>query len=119
MKKVLVVEDSQYVAKALKLILENEKLEVETTSEGKKVVDIVKEKGISLILLDLMMPEFSGLDVFKMLKADKETEKIPIIILTARGDAREWDPELKECDLFITKPYENQVLVQEVKKLLA
>lgn len=114
MKKVLVVEDSQYGAKALKLIFENEKLEVETTSDCKKVIDIVKEKGVSLVLLDLMMPDFSGLDVFKVLKADKETKNVPIIILTARGDAREWDSELKECDMFITKPYENHLLVEEV-----
>ncbi|MBN1502334.1 response regulator [Candidatus Woesearchaeota archaeon] len=118
MKKVLVVEDSIYITRAIKIILEKEGISVLSTSDGSKVVEIVRNKGIDLVILDLMMPGVSGKDVFKMLKADQDTKNVPVLILSARIDYYLNDEELKTCDKFMTKPFDNKELVQEVKKLI-
>jgi len=116
--KVLIVEDSMLVASAIRIVLKNEGIESSITSEGRKVVDMVKSEGINLIILDLMMPDFSGVDVFKELKKDKSTKDTKILILTAKADAMRWYPELKGCDLFMVKPFDNNELASNVKKLL-
>ena len=118
MKKVLIVEDSVFIVKAIKLLLEKNGLEVLSTADGNQAVNIVKEKAVDLVILDLMMPNVSGADVFKMLKQDEATKKTKIMILTAKTDALRWHPELSACDKFRPKPFDNSELVAEVKKLL-
>jgi DNA-binding response OmpR family regulator len=115
---VLIVEDSMLVASAVKIILKKEGIESMITDEGRKVIDIVKKEGIKLIVLDLMMPGFSGVDVFKELKKDKTLKDVKIMILTAKTDALKWYPELKAADKFMNKPFDNDELAREVKKLL-
>ena len=117
--KVLVVEDSIVIAGAIKILLEKEGLAVSSTNDGNKVMDIVKKEAIDLVILDLMMPNVSGKDVFRMLKNDAETKNVKVMILTARPDSLKWNPELKACDKFMAKPFDNAELVSEVKKLLA
>ncbi|MBN1157351.1 response regulator transcription factor [Candidatus Woesearchaeota archaeon] len=116
--KVLVVEDSIVIAGAIKVLLTKESIDVISTNDGSKVVDIMKKEGIDLVILDLMMPNVSGKDVFKMLKSDESTKNVKIMILTARPDALKWNPELRSCDKFMTKPFDNKELVAEVKKLI-
>ncbi len=118
MKRVLVVEDSEFIANAIRLVLESQDIVVDNMSDGSKVVEYVKSKGINLVILDLMMPGISGKDVFKMLKQDPKTKSVPVLILTAKTDALKWDEELKCCDKFMKKPFDNKELLSEVKKLL-
>ncbi|MBN2367542.1 response regulator [Candidatus Woesearchaeota archaeon] len=119
MSKILVVDDSEYAANAVKLILEHEGISVIHTDKGNEVLDIVKKEGVELVILDLMMPDVDGHTVFMYLKQDPMTKHIPIIILTARADAIRWHDEIQGCDLFMKKPFENRELVEGVKKLLA
>jgi response regulator RpfG family c-di-GMP phosphodiesterase len=65
-----------------------------------------------------MMPEVSGEDIFELLKDDKKTKKIPVLILTARKNALKFDKNLEKCDLFFSKPFNNNELLTEVKKLV-
>jgi len=116
--EVLIVEDSMLIANAIKIILKKNSIESITTSEGQNVVDIVKKNSIKLILLDLMMPGFSGVDVFKEMKKDAATKNVKIMILTAKTDAVKWNPELKGAEKFMSKPFDNDELASEVKKLL-
>jgi DNA-binding response OmpR family regulator len=118
MKKVLLVEDSIYTANAIKLILNSENIEVDHLSDGSDVMNWVAQNDYGLILLDLMMPKVSGKEVFQMLKADPKGKDIPVIILTARLDILQWDEELKKCDKYMKKPFDNKELIAEVKKLL-
>ena len=117
-KKVLVVEDSIFIAKAIKQLLESEGITANTTSDGAKVVDLVKEGKYDLVVLDLMMPDFSGKDVFYMLKADLNTNDVPVLILTAKVDALKEDKELRDCDKFMHKPFDNDELIEVIKGLL-
>jgi len=115
---VLIVEDSMLIASAVKIVLKKEGIESIITSEGRKVVDIVKKENIRLVILDLMMPDFSGVEVFKELKKDKTTKDVKIMILTAKTDAVKWYPELKTVEKFMNKPFDNDELAREVKKLV-
>lgn len=118
MNKVLVVEDSAMIAYTIKTVLESEGIKTITTQDGSKVVELIKTEGIELVILDLMMPKISGQDVYKMIKADSQTKNTKIMIMTAKTDALKWNEFLKGCDKFMTKPFDNKVLVTEVKKLL-
>ncbi len=116
--KVLIVEDSDLIAQVIQKILSLEKIDSMIISDGSKVMDIAKTKHPKLIILDLMMPGMSGNEVFDLLKKDKETKKIKIMILTARADALKWYKALKDADKFMTKPFDNQELVSAVKALI-
>ena len=115
---VLIVEDSMLIANAVKIVLKNNGIEAKITDEGQTVVDIVKKDNIKLVILDLMMPGFSGVDVFKELKKDNATRDVKIMILSAKTDAIKWNPELKDAEKFMNKPFDNDELAKEVKKLV-
>ncbi|MFP4400665.1 MAG: response regulator transcription factor [Candidatus Woesearchaeota archaeon] len=118
MKKVLIVEDSRLIAGAIKLVLENQNIQVQHLTDGSLVLEDVKKNMYDLIVLDLMMPGVSGIDVFKQLKADTQTKDVKVLILTAKADAIRADNFLANCDSFITKPFDNDSLVKEIKRLL-
>lgn len=117
-KKILIVEDSLLIAKALNIILSQAGYDTKHTVDGRKVIEIVKKDKTDLVMLDLMMPEMTGAEVFSALKKDPETKKTKVIILTAKTDALKWDKTLKNCDKFITKPFDNNEVIEEVKKIL-
>ncbi|MFH0876325.1 MAG: response regulator [archaeon] len=116
--KVLIVEDSAFIAKAISLILRKEGISSLITDDGAKVPGIVKKEKISLVILDIMMPNVSGIEVFEMLKKDPQTSPVKILILTAKTDILKWNDKLKFCDAFMTKPFDNEELAKEVKRLL-
>jgi DNA-binding response OmpR family regulator len=117
-KKILLVEDSIYTAKAIKLILGSEGITVDHVTDGCFVMDALKINNYGLIILDLMLPTVSGKEVFHMLKVDPKAKDIPVIILTARLDIVQWDEELQTCNKYLKKPFDNNELIAEVKKLI-
>jgi two-component system alkaline phosphatase synthesis response regulator PhoP len=117
MKNLLIVEDSEFISGGLKIVLEREDYKIFKTDDGSKVIDIITQNNIGLVILDLNMPKMSGEDVFKLLKANPETKKVKVIILTAKADALKWDSNLKQCDKFIPKPFDKNELINTVKEL--
>ena len=117
MKNVLVIDDSPVIHKILQLVLGNSGIKVTCINNGHKAFEVLEKEMADLVILDLMMPEMSGHDLYKMLRADPRTKDIPIIILTAKADALKWNEELKHCDSFMTKPSDNDQLLAEVKRL--
>jgi two-component system phosphate regulon response regulator PhoB len=118
MTKVIVVEDSIVIAKAIKIILGSEDIEVEHVINSHKAVETISSQKPSLVILDLMMPGVSGIDIFKELKAKSDTKSIPVLILSAKTDAMKWYEELKDCDKFMKKPFDNDELLKSVKELI-
>lgn len=112
------VEDSLFIAEAIKLLLSTSGVEVKHINDANKAFDVVKNEGIDLVIMDLMLPTSSGKDALLKLKGDPTTKNVPVIVLTARVDALRWEPEIGVCDKFITKPFDNRVLVAEIKRLL-
>ena len=120
MKKILVIDDSKLILYALKRLLENadKELEIHEADSGKKALDFLDKNKPDLIVLDLMMPGMSGNELFRRIKDDNKTKDIPVLILTADTDALKWEKELKKCDKFMIKPFDNDELVTEIRKLL-
>jgi len=119
-KSILVIDDSKLILYALERLLENadKDYDIHEADSGKKALDFLEKNKPDIILLDLMMPGMSGVEFFKKIKNDEKTKDIPVLILTADTDALRWENELKACDKFMIKPFDNDELVGEVKKLL-
>jgi len=84
--KILVIDDSQEIAEALKFWLENEGVTVEVITDGSTGLDMIRNKQFDLILLDVAMPDFTGLDVIDSLTNEGLLESKNIIIFTASSD---------------------------------
>lgn len=116
---VLIVDDMQVNLSFLLDILKD-KYTLKVAKSGQRALDIVKQGGIDLILLDIVMPEMDGYEVCKILKADKQTQDIPLIFVTANNESED---EAKGFALgavdYITKPFQVSTVLSRVKNHLA
>src|SRR5690625_3262345 len=100
---ILIVEDEEKLARILQLELNYEGYQTTTVTNGKRALDIIGEKDWDLILLDIMLPEISGLEVLRRLR--KRNETTPVILLTARDQVHD---KVSGLDLgandYVTKP---------------
>ena len=104
-KTVLIVEDNELNMKLFQDLLEAHDIETVETNDGRNVLDLAREHKPDLILMDIQLPEVSGLDVTKWLKEDEELKGIPVIAVTAfamKGD----EQKIREggCEDYISKP---------------
>jgi two-component system, cell cycle response regulator DivK len=104
-KRILVVEDNELNMKLLNDVLEAHGYDVLTTGEGTVAVAWARQYRPDLILMDLQLPDMSGLDVTRQLKANAETASIPIIAVTAFAMAGDEKRALEHgCDAYVAKP---------------
>jgi two-component system alkaline phosphatase synthesis response regulator PhoP len=114
--KILVIEDDKKISDLVKLYLEKEGYEIIVAYNANDGIKNFYENDINLIVLDLMLPDFSGIKVLQEIKKERD---IPIIIITAKGE--EDDKILgfkKGADDYITKPFSFKELVLRVKAVL-
>ena len=118
--KVLVAEDDPDIQVILKMVLTRlGKCDVAITFQGDQVVPMAKTNHPGLILLDIMLPEMSGFEICKALKADPETKSIPIIFLTARSMPSEIQEAMKLGALgYLAKPFDPMTLVGQINQIL-
>ena len=116
---ILIVEDEPDIRKNLKYNISREGFDVITAGSLSESEEIVNSNSISLIILDLMLPDGSGLDLCKKFKSNSKTESIPIIILTAKDDEvdRVVGFELGADD-YVTKPFSVRELILRIKAIL-
>lgn len=109
---VLIVDDELINRELLRMVLEEE-YETLMAPDGETALKMVREysETLSLILLDLLMPDMHGLDVIKVLKNDQDLKDIPVIVLTADQEAEVTSLKLGAAD-FIPKPYPNQEVIR-------
>lgn len=81
-KKVVVIEDEPILIKALNIELQSQGFEVLSATDGESGLELVKNSSPSLVLLDILMPRMSGIDVLKAIKADQRTKMIPVLMFT-------------------------------------
>lgn len=114
--RILVVDDDVDLVKTLRMRLEFEGFETFAAHEGVRGVEMTLKKKPHLILLDLRMPAGSGQTVLKTLRANPDTEKIPVIIITALDDPR-LETETKEAgaSAFFRKPYSIETLLEKIR----
>ena len=118
-KKILIVEDNDLNLKLFRDLLEaNGYLTVET-KDGMKATDLVRMEKPDLILMDIQLPEISGLDVTRKIKADKSIADIPIIAVTAFAMKDDEEKILRAgCEAYISKPISIMHFLETVKKFL-
>ena len=116
MAKMLVVDDEKKIVDIVKAYLEREGYEVSAAYDGKSALEAVKQHPPDLVILDLMLPQVSGWDVCRALRANSN---IPIIMLTARDDVTDKIIGLElGADDYVTKPFDPKELVSRVKAVL-
>lgn len=116
-KRILVIEDEVQISRVLKMELEYEGYEVVTEDNGKSGLDAALKGGIDLILLDVMLPQLSGLEVLRRLR--KSDAHLPVILLTARNSTFDKVSGLDQgANDYITKPFEIEELLARVRACL-
>jgi two-component system phosphate regulon response regulator PhoB len=117
--RILIVEDEEPLTMLLRYNLEAEGYEVEIEARGDDAELRLKENAPDLIVLDWMLPGLSGIELCRRLRARAETERLPIIILTARGEESERVRGLATgADDYIVKPFSVPELVARIRALL-
>jgi two-component system alkaline phosphatase synthesis response regulator PhoP len=118
-KRILIADDEEDVVTTLQFTLEKEGYQCLTAYDGKEALDKAKRENPDLIILDIMMPKMNGYEVSRLLKFDARFKHIPIVMLTARTQAK--DKEIGRdtgADVYITKPFEMDDLVSTVHNIL-
>ncbi|NTU42479.1 MAG: response regulator [Nitrospirales bacterium] len=119
MKKILVIDDEADIVELLSYNLTKEGFAVDTAYDGEAALKRIKENAYDLLLLDLMLPGIQGLELCRIIRGRPETSRIPIVMLTAKGE--ELDKVLgleMGADDYITKPFSPRELLARVKALL-
>ncbi len=116
MTTIMVVEDEEALALLLKYNLEKEGYEVVVESRGNRVLSQVEKYCPSVILLDWMLPELSGVEICKLIRSKPDIKSIPIIMLTAKGQEEDKIKGLSAgADDYVTKPFSVPELMARVK----
>jgi DNA-binding response OmpR family regulator len=120
MKKILFIEDESALQKTFGEVLSQEGYEVVSALDGEIGLRMAKEKKPDLILLDLILPKINGFSVLKKLKEDKETEDIPVIVLTNLEGLEDVDRALKmgATTYLVKANYRLEEVVTKIKKAL-
>ena len=117
-KTILIVDDEKDIIELLSYNLAKEGYSVLTARNGRQALEMVKE-GPDIIVLDIMMPEMTGLQVIQELKKEKSTASIPVLFLTAKGSETDEVVGLTVgADDYITKPVQMSVFVARVQAAL-
>jgi two-component system phosphate regulon response regulator PhoB len=117
--RILIVDDEKDIRELLAFQLQQHGFSTETASNGEEALDKVEEKAPDLIILDLMMPKMDGAEVCRTLKREEKNRRIPIIMLTAKGEEidRVVGFELGADD-YVAKPFSPRELALRVKAVL-
>src|SRR3989304_9645064 len=121
MAKILIIEDDPLMIRLYQKVFKFEGYDVEVASNGQEGLEKVNSFTPTLILLDIMMPEMNGLEVLDKLKADSNTKKIPVVVLTNLAGSRDAETALaKGAVKYIVKSeYEPKEVVKMVKEILS
>jgi signal transduction histidine kinase len=119
-KTVLIVEDEELLAEAISATVSLEGLETVVTSNGKEALSLARRLHPDLVLLDVMLPGMTGIEVCATLKTDPQTKKIPVILVTARAEKEDRALGMAAgADAYVTKPFSPVRLIDLVNETLS
>ena len=117
--RILVIEDEPALVEMLRYNLEKEGYDVATAQDGETGLAAVDESKPDLILLDWMLPHVSGLEICRQLRRGRDTQAIPVIMLTARGEESDRVRALDVgADDYVTKPFSPGELAARIRAVL-
>ncbi len=118
-KKILLVDDSGTILMMEKMILAHEPYDLVTAKDGKEAIQKAASEQPDLILLDVVMPNLTGFDVLKSLRADATTQRTPVIMVTTRGEATNVEAGYASgCNDYVTKPIDSMELLTKIRNCL-
>ena len=119
MHNILVVDDEEDVQQLARIILESKGYMVLIASSGEETLNILSHSKPDLVLLDVVLPGISGLDICRQMKRDKNMCDIPVIMFTALGSEVDMMLSKQEkADDYILKPFTRKMLLEKVERLL-
>jgi phosphate regulon transcriptional regulator PhoB len=119
MKRILIIEDDRDIIELVRYNLEQEGFGLASARDGISGLEQVKKSPPDLLLLDLMLPRLSGLEICKAIRRDEKLNRLPILMLTARGEESDRVIGLElGADDYVTKPFSPRELIARVKALL-
>ena len=120
-KTIVHIEDEPEMVDLVKLILGRKGYHVIGAIGGQEGLDIVREHVPDLVLLDLMMPDVEGWDVYQQIRADESLKHIPVIVVTAKAQNidKVLGLHIAKVDDYISKPFSPQELVDSIEKVLS
>ncbi len=117
--RVLLIEDEPNIIEAIRFILSRDGWRVDTHSDGRTALEVIRVRVPDLVILDVMLPNRSGYDILSDLRQDALIKATPVLMLTARGQKK--DRELAErlgVTRFMTKPFANTEILATVRELV-
>jgi DNA-binding response OmpR family regulator len=117
--RILVVDDEPHIRRVLDAMLEKEGFEVVLAADGLEGLRAIAERDVDLVILDLMMPGATGLEVLAKIRTDPGRSDTPVVILTAKGQDADREAALAGgADDFLTKPFSPKKLVARIREIL-
>ena len=117
--RVLLIEDEPNIAEAIRFILSRDGWEVTVEENGAQALPRVADVKPDLVILDLMLPGMSGLEILASLRADPATEDLRVLMLTAKGQGRDREAaERAGVCAFMSKPFSNAEMRAQVRALM-
>ncbi|MFN7268308.1 MAG: response regulator transcription factor [Cereibacter sp.] len=115
---VLVIEDEPNIVEAIRFILMRDGWDVSTLSDGDLAEDTIRSCCPDVVILDVMLPGRSGLEILAALRADAATRSLPVLMLTAKGQGRDRaEAERIGASRFMSKPFSNTEILASVRAL--
>jgi len=119
-RNVVCIEDEPEMIDLIRLILGRRGFELTGAMGGREGLEAIRRVKPDLVLLDLMMPDMDGWDVYQQMKADDDLKDIPVIIVTAKAQSidKVLGLHIAKVDDYVTKPFGPQELLQSVERVL-
>lgn len=118
-KRVLIVEDEESLLKLETILLTVKGFEVVGAFTGKMAIEKLAAEDFDLVLLDIMLPDFDGYEVCRLIRKDPRTSAIPIVMLTAKKTQEDHDKGvLCGANAYLTKPFRSAMIIDEINNLL-
>lgn len=119
-KRILCIDDEPDMIDLIRLILQRKGYEILGATSGPEALALLEREAVDLILLDLMMPEMDGWELYQRLRSNDSTASIPVIVVTAKSQNidRVLGLHIAKVDDYITKPFTPHELMQAVERVL-
>ena len=119
--KIIAIEDNQDIRELIAFILKRAGFQISAAADGVSGLSLIKETKPDLVLLDVMMPEFSGFEVLDAIRKDRNSKirEVPILMITSKPTIEDVDQALKlGANDYLVKPFRPEKLVEKVRELL-
>jgi DNA-binding response OmpR family regulator len=119
-KKIVYIEDDLEMTYLIKMILERKGYEIISINDGMEGFEIIEREKPDLVLLDLMMPNIDGWDIYHQLKSNETTKQIPVIIISAKAQPidKVLGLQIAKVNNYISKPFRPQELLESIESIL-